>query len=103
MTSKPLGVCEVVEKFVDQNMVADEQSVLHGAGRNLERLHNELAQNQGQKDGNSDRFRRIHERRIFPASVPAGFRLNPGTMFICFLYDVCNGLGRVDLGAIMSI
>jgi hypothetical protein len=46
----PEAITAEVE-FVDQQVVADEQSVLHGLGRNLESLHDECDDEYCDDDG----------------------------------------------------
>ena len=54
-------------ELVDQQMIADEQVVLHRAGRNLERLHDERADEQRQDDGDDDRFEVFADGRFLKA------------------------------------
>ena len=52
----PKGDLDAVDELVHQNMVANEQSGLHGTGRDLERLNNKTANEQSQENRNDDRF-----------------------------------------------
>ena len=51
-------------ELVDQQMVADEQVLLHRAGRNLERLDDERPDEQREDDRDDERLEILARRRI---------------------------------------
>ena len=52
------------DELVDEQMIADQEVVLHRSGRDLERLHDEGADEQRQDDGDDDRFEVLAESRF---------------------------------------
>src|SRR5204863_456439 len=52
------------DELVDQQVIADEQVLLHRSGRNLERLDDERADEEGEDDGDDDRFEVLADRRL---------------------------------------
>ena len=56
------GFGRAEHELVDQQMIADEQVVLHRAGRDLERLDDERADEQRQDHRDDDRLEVLAER-----------------------------------------
>src|SRR4029078_485703 len=90
------------DELVDQEMVADQQVVLHRSGGNLERLHDPRPHEEREDHGNDDRFgifpkRGLVECRSHYVSVPTfntarnascGISTRP-TRFMRFLPSFC--------------
>src|SRR5215470_11359333 len=55
-----------IEEFVDEDVVAHEERIHHGAGGNGEGLHAALADDQREEDGDEDGFRVLAEERLPP-------------------------------------
>ena len=50
------GRLDAIDELVDQNVIADQQRVLHGTGRDFESLDHKGADKQGQYHGDDDRL-----------------------------------------------
>src|SRR2546430_784268 len=53
-------------EFVDQQMIANQQSPFHGRGGNLEGLHNESGSEQGENHGNQERLKILGKTGFLP-------------------------------------
>jgi len=62
------GDMGAVEEFVDEQMVADQQRVKHGARRDLEGLDHEGADDQGQDQGHGQGFQ-IFQQQFLPSRI----------------------------------
>ena len=63
-------------KFVDQEVVAYQEGVLHGPGRNLEGLHHKRGAKHRQDHSDDQRFKRVTEARFLVGinhAVPLSF------------------------------
>src|SRR5579859_298617 len=78
---------EVVDKLVDQHLVADFQSVLHRRRRNVERLDHEALDEQGQNQGEDQQYGQLDPPRHVRPPLPAP----PGPRF---LHGVAARAGR---------
>ena len=58
------GLARAEHELVDQQVIADEQVVLHRAGRDLERLDDERPDEERQDDGDDDRLEVLAQRRL---------------------------------------
>src|SRR5271163_2490754 len=57
------------DEFVDEQMIADEQSPFHGGGRNLESLHDKTRSEKRQQHGHQQRFHILGNRGGLPLFV----------------------------------
>ena len=57
------------DELVHEQVIADEQVVLHRSGRDLERLHDERADEQREDDGDDDRLEVLAQRRLLEIAV----------------------------------
>ena len=77
------------DELVDEQMIADEQVVFHRSGRDLERLHDERADEQRQHDRGDDRLEVLanggflevahHQAFSFSFQLPASHALEAGS------------------------